>query len=90
MILKSADDKFPSIVKLELLLKSENLPPNKVALIERELRTLKAGIKGEEESAYQIDFRLRDSKATIVLHDLRFELPDGRVAQIDHLLIHRS
>lgn len=90
MILKSADDKFPSIVKLELLLKSENLPSHKVALIEKELRTLKAGIKGEEESAYQIDFRLRDSKATMVLHDLRFELPDGRVAQIDHLLIHRS
>jgi hypothetical protein len=90
MILKSADDKFPSIAKLEVLLKTGRVPPDKTALVEKELRTLKAGIKGEEESAYQIDFRLRDSKATMVLHDLRFELPDGRVAQIDHLLIHRS
>jgi len=90
MILKSADDKLPSIAQLEVLLKTGRVPPDKTALVEQELRALKAGIRGEEESAYQIDFRLRDSKATMVLHDLRFELPDGRVAQIDHLLIHRS
>lgn len=90
MILKSADDKFPSIAKLEVLLKTGRVPPDKVAQVEKEIRTLKAGIKGEEASAYQIDFYLRDSKATTVVHDLRLELPDGRVAQIDHLLIHRS
>ncbi len=89
MILKSADDKLPFIAKLEGLLKTGHVPPNKVPLIEREVRTLKSGIRGEEESAYQIDFRLGDSKNVLVLHDLRFELPDGRVAQIDHLLIHR-
>ncbi len=90
MILKPADDKFSSIAKLEVLLKTGRVPPDKVALVEKELRLIKSGIKGEEESAYLIDFYLRDSKNTTVLHDLRFELQDGRVGQIDHLLIHRS
>jgi hypothetical protein len=90
MILKSADDKFPSVAKLEVLLKTGRIPTEKVPLVEKELRAIRSGIKGEEESAYQIDFHLRDSKNTMILHDLRFELPDGRVAQIDHLLIHRS
>ncbi|HEY8608944.1 MAG TPA: nuclease-related domain-containing protein [Noviherbaspirillum sp.] len=65
-------------------------PPDKAPLIEREIRTTRAGIKGEQESAYLIDFHLRDSKNTAVIHDLRLELADGRVAQIDHLLIHRT
>jgi hypothetical protein len=90
MILKSADDKFPSVAKLEVLLKTGRVPPEKRDMVEKELKILKAGVKGEEESAYQIDFYLRDSKNTMVIHDLRLELADSRVAQIDHLLIHRT
>ena len=50
---------------------------------------MRAGIKGEQESAYHIDFDFRDSEITAVIHDLRLQLGD-RVAQIDHLLIHRT
>jgi len=48
MILKSADDKLPSIAQLEVLLKTGRVPPDKTALVEQELRDLKAGIRGEE------------------------------------------
>ncbi|HNB79897.1 MAG TPA: nuclease-related domain-containing protein [Rhodocyclaceae bacterium] len=57
--------------------------------IEQEVRQVRAGIKAEEESAYLIDFALKDSRNTMVIHDLRLEI-GGRVAQIDHLLLHRT
>jgi len=57
--------------------------------IEQELKSVRSGVRGEEESAYLIDFDLKDSKNTAVIHDLRLEI-NGRVAQIDHLLIHRT
>lgn len=49
-----------------------------------------AGVRGEADTAYEIEFHLRESENTMILHDLRFELKDGRSAQIDHLLIHRT
>jgi hypothetical protein len=57
--------------------------------IEQELRAVRAGLKAEQEAAYLIDFHLKDSKNILVIHDLRLEV-DGRVAQIDHLLLHRT
>ena len=50
---------------------------------------MRVGIKGQKEFAYLIDFDLAKSKRMVVIHDLRLEI-NGRVAQIDHLLIHRS
>ena len=88
MICKNADSKVESITTLENLLQGASI--EKKPLIERELRMLRAGIKGEQESAYLIDFHLQGSKNTAVIHDLRIQLGDGRVAQIDHLLIHRT
>lgn len=63
MILKGIDDKTPAIAELERLLAtaSGGTRPK----IEQELRTLRAGIKGEEESAYLIDFDFRDRKNSI-------------------------
>jgi hypothetical protein len=49
----------------------------------------RAGIKGENEAAYLINFDYEKSDNWVVLHDLRLEA-NGRVAQIDHLLINRS
>jgi hypothetical protein len=46
------------------------------------------GEKGEQEAAYHIDFHLKDNPGWAVIHDLRIEW-NGRVAQIDHLLIDR-
>lgn len=88
MICKDADSKDGALALLQDLL--SKAAPDKAPLIDRELRTVRAGIKGEQESAYLIDFHLRDSKNTAVIHDLRLVLDDGRVAQIDHLLIHRT
>lgn len=87
MIVKHADDKSAAIAALESLHGRTGGKQQK--LVEDELRMLRAGIKGEQESAYHIDFDLRDSEITSVIHDLRLEL-GGRVAQIDHLVIHRT
>jgi hypothetical protein len=90
MILKQADDKTPELARLEALLRSGRIPRNRVGAVERHLRLAQAGIKGERESAHQLDFYARDSDTVAVIHDLRLELADGRVAQVDHLLIHRT
>lgn len=87
MIIKSADDKSEQLNELEYLLSVA--PSILKPRIEKDLRALRAGIKGEAEAAYLIDFDLRNSKNTCVIHDLRLEFR-GRVAQIDHLLMHRS
>jgi len=87
MLLKSADDKSKQIQQLEDLLIVA--PTAKKTLIEKELRNVKAGIKGEQEAAYLINFDLEKSQNTVVIHDLRLDI-GGRVAQIDHLLIHRT
>lgn len=87
MLIKSADDKSPQIAALEFLL-TQPLGPL-VKKVEEELRILRAGIKVEQDAAYLIDFDFKDSLNSVVLHDLRFEI-NGRVAQIDHLLIHRT
>lgn len=87
MILKNADDKEGQINELLRLI---SMAPQSIKpKIEQELRFLRAGIKGEQEVAYLIDFNLGKSKNSFVIHDLRFEFK-GRVAQIDHLLIHRT
>lgn len=44
--------------------------------------------KGEKQAAYLIDFDYGPSKNFVVIHDLRLSF-NGRVAQIDHLLINR-
>lgn len=88
MILKHADDKNPQVQTLESLLAHPRLPADRMPAIEKELARLRAGIKGEREAAYQIDFHNAASRNRIVIHDLRLE-HNGRVAQIDHLVINR-
>lgn len=87
MLLKSADKKDDQIAELEQLVSIA--PADRKAKIEQELRNVRAGLKAEQEAAYLIDFHLKDSKNTLVIHDLRLEV-GGRVAQIDHLLLHRT
>ena len=55
---------------------------------ERDLALTLAGVEGEREAAYYIGFDLKASPNWMVIHDLRLEW-EGRVAQIDHLLINR-
>jgi hypothetical protein len=87
VILKDADDKSESLSALESLLPYAN--PQQKRLILEELRIHRAGIRGEKEVAYLIDFDFKDSRRTAVIHDLRLEI-GSRIAQIDHLLIHRT
>lgn len=88
MIYKDCDNKEPVVTILERMRSLAG--PDKRALIERQLRTMRAGIKGEREAAWLIDVYLKDATRTAVVHDLRLDLGDGQVAQIDHLLIHRT
>lgn len=87
MLIKSATDIQPTITRLEGLL--PGAPPGQKKQIEEDLRRIRAGAKGEREAAYLIDFDFKASRNTAVIHDLRLEI-NGRVAQIDHLLIHRT
>lgn len=87
MIIKKKDSRQSDIIELTLLL-SLPLSPQKKFLIERELNFLKSGERGENDSAYFIDFEFAESKNWAVIHDLRLE-NRNRVAQIDHLLINR-
>lgn len=87
MLLKEADSKDQAIAELEKQLAAAGDDRRKS--IEREIKIMRAGMKGEREAAYQIDFYFRDSRNVIVLHDLRIEL-NGRVAQIDHLMLNRG
>lgn len=87
MILKNKDGRQADIQELNRLL---TLCPTAKQrfLIERELKCLVSGERNEQNSAYYLDFKYKDSENWVVIHDLRIE-HRGRVAQIDHLLINR-
>lgn len=87
MLLKSADDKSKDVTALEALLKDSRVTAEVAKKIERELRNVRSGMRGEAEAAYELDFHFT-GKNWMVIHDLRLEHA-GRVAQIDHLLINR-
>lgn len=89
MLLKSADNKEPQIAILKNLLNHEKVPADKKQQVEKELRGITTGIATEKQAAYEIDFYFGPSKNVTVLHDLRLEI-NGRVAQIDHLLMNRA
>lgn len=87
MILKAKDPQDMELQRLEKALK-EPLADFKRRDLEKRLAFLRAGNEGEKEAAYHIDFHLKDAPNWMVIHDLRLEW-NGRVAQIDHLLIGR-
>lgn len=89
MLIKPIDDKSAALAALEQLLKRNGLSESQRQAIDNEIRTMRAELKGEQESAYLIDFDFKDSKNTAVIHDLRLDI-NGRVTHIDHLLIHRT
>ena len=88
MLIKSADDKQRDIEALTALLKRPDLYDSTRQKIEREIRYIRAGLAGEREAAYEIDFHYGESTKKVVIHDLRIEI-EGRVAQIDHLILNR-
>lgn len=86
MIIKPADDRTKDLETLQALLDAAD--PATARRIQQEIRQIKAGIRGEEEAAYEMRVRWGDHPGRMVLHDLRIE-HDGLVAQIDHLMINR-
>lgn len=87
MLLKQKDSRDTDINELNRLL-GLNLTAKQRFFVERELKCLQSGERNEQNSAYYLDFRFKNSQNWALLHDLRIE-HRGRVAQIDHLLINR-
>ncbi|MBI5117936.1 NERD domain-containing protein [Candidatus Poribacteria bacterium] len=87
MLVKERDNHVADIAELQRLLDGQ-ITAKQRFLIERELKCIGSGARGEENSAYYIDFRYKDSSNWAIIHDLRLEYR-GFVAQIDHLLINR-
>lgn len=87
MIIKQKDSLASAHEELLTLLKLP-LDSRQQSLVERELKAMNYGARGEQDSAYFLDFAFGKSKNQAIIHDLRIEW-QGRVAQIDHLLINR-
>lgn len=88
MIIKNAEDKQCQIDTLQTLLAHPEADSSTKKRIEREILNIKAGVRGEEEAAYEIKVHWGESKNWMIIHDLRIEY-GGLVAQIDHLLLNR-
>lgn len=88
MIIKERDSLAANIAALEHIKGLATLTPDQASAIDTELRLLRSGEKGEQESAYLIDFHFGQLKNWIVIHDVRLKWGD-RVAQIDHILMNR-
>jgi hypothetical protein len=88
MLIKSADDKTSDIDTLTSLAARPDVSSETRQRIEQEIRNIQAGVRGERDAAYEIDFIYKASNNWAVIHDLRIE-HEGRVAQIDHLVINR-
>ena len=87
MIFKTIDLKEKEITQLkELLTKSKN--PKQQALIRADLQRIENGYKAEKDNAYYLDFSFKDNPRNILLHDIRIE-HNGKIAQIDHIIINR-
>jgi hypothetical protein len=89
MLIKGADDRAEDIAELNTLLAEAKLTTTQKKRIQEEIRNLEKGAWGEQQAAYYLDFYFAGYKNTIILHDLRLELSNGKTAQIDHLIINR-
>jgi hypothetical protein len=87
MLIKTADDRSRELADLEALV--ARAAPADRRRLERDLSARRAGLRGETESAYHIDFHFAQSRNWAVIHDLRVE-HGGRVAQVDHVLLNRT
>ena len=87
MLLKDIDSKTEEINQLKNLLNlSKN--PKQQALIKADLARVTNGYKAEKDNAYYLDFGFKDNAHNILLHDIRIE-HEGKVAQIDHIIVNR-
>ena len=88
MLIKTADDKQTDIAALEELHARRDVPDSTRRRIQDEIWSIRTGAKTEADAAYEIEFQFGKNKNVMTIHDLRLDV-DGRVAQIDHLIINR-
>ncbi|QJT37138.1 NERD domain-containing protein (plasmid) [Aeromonas media] len=88
MLIKKADDRSADIETLKVLSTRPDASQDARKFIDREILNIQSGMRGEAEAAYEMEFHYGASKNWVIIHDLRLEC-EGRVAQIDHLLINR-
>lgn len=89
MLIKQLDDRSHEVESLDRLIGREDIPRKLKDEMAKQLRLFKAGMRGEKDAAYEIDFHYGDTTQNwAVIHDLRIE-HEGRIAQIDHILINR-
>jgi hypothetical protein len=88
MLIKQPDDKTKDIECLKGLAARPEVSADVRKNIEQEIRYMQSGMKGEAEAAYEMGFHFGASKNWMLIHDLRIEC-EGRVAQIDHLILNR-
>jgi len=88
MIIKQAGNKQTDLTTLQSLLPPPEADTATKKRIERKIRNIQAGIRGEGEAAYEMKVHWGESKNWMILNDLRVEHND-LVAQIDHLIINR-
>ena len=88
MLLKSKDLITSKLRQLEEIQNLDYLSKEQRYKVETQIKILKAGDKGEKDSAYFLNFKYKNSKNYILIHDLRIKY-QGSVAQIDHLLVNR-
>jgi hypothetical protein len=86
MLIKVADDRSRELAELEA--QAGRVDPTQRKRLQHDVRIRRAGLKGEADSAYHIDFHFAQSRNWGVIHDLRIE-HEGRVAQVDHVLVNR-
>ncbi|BBE50682.1 hypothetical protein OYT1_ch1122 [Ferriphaselus amnicola] len=88
MLIKKPDDKTRDMEFLKGLAARPDVSADVRKNIEQEIRYMQSGMRGEAEAAYEMDFHFGASKNWMLIHDLRIEC-EGRVAQIDHLMLNR-
>ncbi len=88
MIIKQSDGRLKDIETLQELLTHPEVSAETVRKIELEIKFIQSGVRGEKEAAYEIEFHYGQSENWAIIHDLRL-VHDGRVAQIDHIVINR-
>lgn len=88
MIIKPLENENTDIEILTQLLSHPDASGQTQKDISLQIKKIKAGIKGEKEAAYELDFYFGKLKNWAVIHNLRLDF-DGLQAQIDHVLINR-
>ena len=88
MLLKDIDDKTPDLDRLQQLFERADISARQRDDIFKQMDNIRTGYRGEKDAAHFLNDGFMDGENTVLIHDLRLE-HGGRVAQIDHLLIHR-